>query len=141
MILLDTDHVTILRYADSPRCLALQERLQVAQDEVIGTTAVTLEEQMRGWLAEIAKQRDFSEQVSGYAKLVAMTRFFGDWIIQPFDERAAEKCAELRKERIRIGTPDLKIASIALVNGALLLSANLSDFHKVPGLRIENWLE
>ena len=36
---------------------------------------------------------------------------------------------------------DLKIAAIALVNDALLLSGNLRDFRQVPGLRVENWLE
>jgi tRNA(fMet)-specific endonuclease VapC len=36
---------------------------------------------------------------------------------------------------------DLKIAAIALVNQALLLSANLRDFEKVPQLRVENWLD
>jgi tRNA(fMet)-specific endonuclease VapC len=40
-----------------------------------------------------------------------------------------------------IGTHDLKIAPIALVNDATLLSANLRDFEQVPGLRVENWLE
>ena len=35
---------------------------------------------------------------------------------------------------------DLKIACIALVHNALLLSANLRDFQQVPGLRVENWL-
>jgi predicted nucleic acid-binding protein len=34
----------------------------------------------------------------------------------------------------------LKIGSIALEAGALLLSANLRDFENVPGLRVENWL-
>lgn len=47
----------------------------------------------------------------------------------------------LRKKRVRIDTQDLKIASIALVHDALLLTANLRDFQKVPGLRVENWLE
>jgi len=46
----------------------------------------------------------------------------------------------LRKERVRIGTLDLKISAIALVKGARLLSANLSDFEHVPGLHVENWL-
>lgn len=35
---------------------------------------------------------------------------------------------------------DLKIAAIALMNDALLLTANMVDFKQVPGLRVENWL-
>lgn len=41
--------------------------------------------------------------------------------------------------RPRIGTMDLKIAAIALANDATLLSRNLRDFGKVPGLRVEDW--
>ena len=36
---------------------------------------------------------------------------------------------------------DLKIASIALVNAALLVTANLRDYSLVPELRCENWLQ
>jgi tRNA(fMet)-specific endonuclease VapC len=35
---------------------------------------------------------------------------------------------------------DLKIAAIALVHDALLLSANLRDFQQVPNLHIANWI-
>jgi predicted nucleic acid-binding protein len=41
---------------------------------------------------------------------------------------------------VRIGSMDLKIACIGLVHDALVLSGNLQDFQKVPGLRVENWL-
>jgi predicted nucleic acid-binding protein len=34
---------------------------------------------------------------------------------------------------------DLRIASIALVEGATVLTANASDFEKVPGLTIDDW--
>jgi tRNA(fMet)-specific endonuclease VapC len=64
-----------------------------------------------------------------------------DWEIVPFDERAADQFADLRRRRIRIGTMDLKIASIALVNAALLVTANLRDYSLVPNLRCENWLQ
>ena len=37
-------------------------------------------------------------------------------------------------------TMDLKIAAIALVNDATLLTANKRDFEQVEGLRFENWL-
>jgi predicted nucleic acid-binding protein len=33
------------------------------------------------------------------------------------------------------------LAAIALVQGALLLSANLRDFRQVPGLNVESWLD
>jgi tRNA(fMet)-specific endonuclease VapC len=34
---------------------------------------------------------------------------------------------------------DLKIAATAIANNATLLSRNLKDFNKVPGLKVENW--
>ena len=34
---------------------------------------------------------------------------------------------------------DLRIASIALTHDALIITRNLSDFNKVPGLRCEDW--
>ena len=58
-----------------------------------------------------------------------------------FQESAAGRFDELRRQRVRIGTMDLKIAAIALANDALLLTANWRDFAKVPGLRVENWLD
>ena len=42
--------------------------------------------------------------------------------------------------RIRIGTQDLKIASVAIVRQALLLTSNLRDFQQVPGLALADWL-
>lgn len=69
-----------------------------------------------------------------------MMEFYRRWTVVPFDTSAADQLVHLKKSRIRIGTQDLKIASVALVHRALLLSANLRDFEKVPGLRVENWL-
>jgi tRNA(fMet)-specific endonuclease VapC len=40
---------------------------------------------------------------------------------------------------IRIGTQDLKIASIALANRATLLTRNYRDFVQVPDLIIDDW--
>jgi len=50
--------------------------------------------------------------------------------ILPFDEAAARQFDDLRRQKLRIGSRDLKIAATALVNHALLLSANRSDFRK-----------
>jgi tRNA(fMet)-specific endonuclease VapC len=57
------------------------------------------------------------------------------------DSSAAERFDALRIPRLHLGTMDLKIAATALVNDALVLSANRRDFERVPGLRVENWLD
>lgn len=44
----------------------------------------------------------------------------------------------LLRKTIRLKTPDAIIASTARVNNFTLLSRNLSDFGKVPGLKTEN---
>jgi tRNA(fMet)-specific endonuclease VapC len=71
---------------------------------------------------------------------VGLFRFFADWRILPFDNLAADMFRSLRAQSVRIGSMDLKIASIVLVHDATLLSNNLRDFKKVPGLRVEDWL-
>jgi tRNA(fMet)-specific endonuclease VapC len=140
MILLDTDHLTILKYAESPRAEALNARLDQCADREIATTILSVEEQWRGWFAVIARHRDVRRQVKPYTQLVELHKFLNKWTILPFDEPAADRFEQLRSSGVRVGSMDLKIASIALVHGALVLSANLQDFEPVPGLRVENWL-
>jgi tRNA(fMet)-specific endonuclease VapC len=140
MIVLDSDHVTVLRYPENEKHATLQHRMETTEGETFAISIVSVEEQMRGWLALIRRFRKASQQVAGYQRLQRMFDFFKDWELLPFDLQAADELEGLRKQRIRIGSQDLKIAAIALTNDALLLSANLRDFQKVPGLRVENWL-
>jgi tRNA(fMet)-specific endonuclease VapC len=142
VILLDTDHVTYLKYPESERGGRFIRRLEaVPKSEVIGVAIVTVEERMRGWLAAIAKERTAMRQVVGYRELARLFQFYQEFEIVPFDEAAARQFDELRAQRLRLGTMDLKIAAIALAQNALLLSANLRDFERVPGLRVETWLD
>jgi tRNA(fMet)-specific endonuclease VapC len=140
VILLDTDHLTVLRYADDPRCHVLTKKLTVNSDRRVATTVVTLEEQLRGWLAAISRHRDIRRQIPAYNRLAELIEFFQEWEIVGFDEAAAHVFEELRRKRVRIGSQDMKIASIALSRRACLLSANVRDFRLVPELRVENWL-
>lgn len=61
----------------------------------------------------------------------------------PFDDAAAEQCGAIRamleKEGRPIGPYDLQIAAIALSANQCLVTRNVSEFSRVPGLRIENW--
>ena len=140
MILLDTDHLTVLRYPENPQCAVLAERIEATSQEVFAATIVSVEEQTRGLLALLHRTHDIDKQVPVYERFGKLFEFFSRWRIIPFDLRAATEFKRLRQRRIRIGTMDLKIASIARVYGASLLSANLRDFRQVPGLQVESWL-
>jgi tRNA(fMet)-specific endonuclease VapC len=72
--------------------------------------------------------------------LITLFSFFSRWRIVEFDRPAADEFQQLRHQKIRIGTMDLKIASVALVHDALVLTANSRDFQHVPNLRLDNWL-
>jgi len=63
----------------------------------------------------------------------------------PFDDKAAEAYgplrAELERQGRRLDGSDLRIAAIALSRDLILVTGNVRHFERVPGLRIENWLE
>jgi tRNA(fMet)-specific endonuclease VapC len=139
MLVLDTDHLVELDVG-SAQGASLKSRLEDAGEEV-AATIISAEEQLRGWLAQIHRQRDPHEQIEPYRRLMRRMDFFAQWNVLPWDTPSADKLIELRRQRIRIGTMDLKIASIVLVHGATLLSRNLRDFRQVPALRVEDWLQ
>jgi tRNA(fMet)-specific endonuclease VapC len=95
MLILDTDHVSVLQHEGSEAALRLMARLTDAADDV-ATTSVTAEEQMRGWLAVINKQKAGRAQVPYYERLARLLTFYTKWTVFPFDPPAAQKFDELR---------------------------------------------
>lgn len=65
--------------------------------------------------------------------------------VRPFDTPADHEYAKLRLHLERVGTPigpnDMLIAAHALAAESILVTANASEFVRVPGLVVENWLE
>ena len=63
--------------------------------------------------------------------------------ILPFDNRAADRAARLRfdleKMGRKIGPLDTLIAGTVLASGAILITHNVREFSKVPGLQVEDW--
>ena len=61
----------------------------------------------------------------------------------PFGEKAAKIYGEIRaileQKGDIIGNNDLLIASIALAEGCVLVTNNVKEYRRVPGLVIEDW--
>ena len=113
MILLDTDHLSVFTDERDARHSRLNERMEAATD-AIACSIVSVEEVLRGWLAVIHRLRDVHQQLPAYARLGQFFDVLANWEIVAFDQHAADQFTALRQQGVRIGTMDLKIASIAL---------------------------
>jgi tRNA(fMet)-specific endonuclease VapC len=139
MVVLDTDHLSLLEREDSPAGQHLRARLSALNHALRATTIITYEEQTRGWMAYMARAKSVAQEIEAYARLKRHLRNYRNILVLDFDERAAVEYQQLRRSRIRIGAMDLKIAAIVLAHDATLLTMNLSDFRKVPGLKVADW--
>jgi tRNA(fMet)-specific endonuclease VapC len=138
--ILDTDLFTLSEIPDSPEYLRLRARVaQLPEEDEVATTIITYEEQTRGWLAYAAKARTSEHQVKAYAHLKQHLLAYLRIEVWDYDVRAAQEFERLRGMKLGVGTLDLKIAAIVVARNAVLLSRNLRDFRRVPGLSVEDW--
>jgi tRNA(fMet)-specific endonuclease VapC len=137
MYLLDTDHLSLIQRGSATGQEIL--RRLTAGTVPFGTTVVTYEEQSRGWLEYLGRAKNLDEQVAAYQFLRRHAVNYRVIDIVEFGTDAAQVFQRLRKTYRRLGTMDLKIASIALACRATLLTRNQSDFGQVVGLNVEDW--
>ena len=138
MFVLDTDHLSEL-VKQSPSGARLAKLLETC-DETVVTSIISFEEMLRGWLAKIHSDSIPRNQIGAYQKLSDILDSFQDWAVLGWDQESVNVFDELVSHRLGVKTMDLKIASITIRQEATLLSRNLKDFGRVPGLNVEDWL-
>lgn len=96
-------------------------------------SSVTLMELIYGAEKSAAPERNLAV-VEGFAARLE---------VLPYDAGAAAHTGQLRAELAKAGTPigpyDQMIAGHARSLGLILVSNNLREFERVPGLRLEDW--
>ncbi|MFN8512285.1 MAG: type II toxin-antitoxin system VapC family toxin [Thermomicrobiales bacterium] len=115
---------------------AVVARFASITPESIATTIITVEEQFQGRLARVGRQPDLAGLIQ---RLRATQAYFCMISILPFDSDAAAQYRDLQARRLRTGTNDLRIAAIALVRRAILVTSNRRDFERIEELRWEDW--
>ena len=133
MYCFDTDVISALIGRNPPT--APIRRLAGVPVEEQHSTAITAGELLYGALRRGSEQ--LQEAVEAFLTS-AIT-------ILPFDTAASAEYARVRTELEcagrRLADPDLRIASIALAHDLTLVTGNVRHFRRVPGLRVENWLD
>ncbi|NCT67443.1 MAG: type II toxin-antitoxin system VapC family toxin [Rhodanobacteraceae bacterium] len=128
--LLDTNIVSaVVKAPDGP----LARRLAELPREAFGISLVVAAELRYGVL------RKGSTTLARQLEAV-----LGGIDIVPLEEPVDHHYGEIRNALARIGQPigqnDLFIAAHARALGVVLVTANVREFARVPGLKVENWL-
>ena len=132
MYLLDTDILSnLMKREPSPNLEAKMASVSAAAQFA---SSITLGELIYG-----AKKKGSSRLMQEVEDRVA-----SHLPVLPFDAEAARRYGAVRAELENRGTPigdaDIRIASIALVRGLIVVTGNTRHFERVPDLPVENWL-
>lgn len=135
LYILDTDCLTLFQH----QYPSVVQRVRVTSSQDLAVTIVSLEEQMYGRLNAIRRAKLPEKLVSAYSKLKYTWYFFTTINLLDFTPASHACYADLVRQKIRIGTQDLRIAAIALSVNGIIVTRNQRDFGKVPGLIWEDW--
>ncbi len=131
--LLDTNAVIAL-LKNEPAIFRKRLRRAVSKGAAIAISSIVLYELWYG-VARSARRRENAERLRTFLS--------GGIEVTRFDENDARTAGDLRATLEAAGTPvgpyDLLIAAQALRTGAILVTANVTEFTRVPGLQWQDW--
>jgi tRNA(fMet)-specific endonuclease VapC len=105
----------------------------------IFTTVITVEEQIDGWYSKLRQANSPAQIQSAYRRLAETIQYFNDIVILNYTVSAISRFQGLFRQKLNVGRQDLRIASIALENRGTVVTCNIGDFKRVPGLLVEDW--
>lgn len=131
MLILDSNTISYYFRGD-PQVVP---RLQALSPGDIGVPAI-VEYELRYGLLRMPPE-------AANPRLAALAALLRPMQVLPFDSECAAHAARLRVELEALGTPigphDTLIAATALRHQATLVTRNVSEFSRVPGLLCVNW--
>ncbi len=141
MLLLDTDHLTVIQRKEEPAVQNFFSRMSRFEETELSVSIVPIHEQFLGWHAAIntLRKNEVAALIRHYRKMADLISSCHHLEIIPFDEAAGQTFQQLLAQGIRIGLMDLRIAAIAVSRDMTLLTRNPKDFGCIPGLRVEDW--
>ncbi len=130
--LLDTN---ICIYLIKRKPIHILDRFRAEKPGDIGISVITVAELQYG---VVKSQRPQQNQESLDAFLMPL-------VVMNFDDAAAHIAGHIRAALEKQGTPigayDLLIGAHALALETTLITNNVREFQRIPGLRLENWAE
>lgn len=138
--LLDTDHITFLQQQDGREWAVIVGHITTVGQRNVWLSVLSFHEQVIGIHSELNKARKPSDLPRWYRRMNELFDLYSKSNLLSFDDDAAATLEVLRKvPKLRLDPMDLRIAAIALSRNLTLVTRNLSDFARVPNLKVEDW--
>jgi tRNA(fMet)-specific endonuclease VapC len=134
LYIFDTDHLSLY----GRNLPAIVDRCQQNQVTLV-TTIVNVEEQLRGRLGQLADAKDEEKRGLSHRWLAETVQLLSMFQVLPYDDRAQSFFKTFKAQRVKVGPQDLRIGSIALAQGGVVVTRNRRDFEQIPGLIVEDW--
>lgn len=111
--LLDTDHISFLQRRTGSEFANLTARIAQHSPADFALSVVSFHEQVLGAHTFINRAQTKADVIRGYRLLLETLQGFSTAPVLPFDAGAIAIFDELRAQKIRVSTMDLRIAAIA----------------------------
>jgi tRNA(fMet)-specific endonuclease VapC len=133
--ILDTDHISLLQRGHP----AVEQCIRSININDIAITIISVEEQLYGRLNCIRRAKSPDTLKTAYQGLYETLDDFKAANVLEFNTTAIALYQEFVRQKIRVGTQDLRIAAIVLSVNGVLVTRNQRDFAKIPNLVLEDW--
>src|SRR6266699_249242 len=120
LFVLDTDSLTLFQEGHPAVC----GQFLLQPPDTVAITVLSVEEQLSGWYTQVRQAKRPERLAWAYRRLAESISFLARLQILTYDENAMRRFEELRKQKIKIGRTDLRIASTVLESGATLVTEN-----------------
>jgi tRNA(fMet)-specific endonuclease VapC len=135
LYVLDTDTLSLFGRGHP----SVSAKVRTCQPGEVSITVITVEEQLAGWYTLLRRARQPADVARAYQRLADSVSLLAALPILTYPEPSIARFEHLASLRLNVANPDLRIAAIALENGATVVTRNLRDFQRVPGLTVEDW--
>jgi tRNA(fMet)-specific endonuclease VapC len=135
LFLLDTDAISLDQMGHS----ALIQNILRHLSNQLAISVITVEEQLVGWQRALRQARDDTRRAEVYRRMARTVESLSGWTVLPFSVTAMSRHADLVRQRLNVGSNDLKIAATGLEYNATVVTRNTRDFRRVSGLLCGDW--
>ena len=135
LYLLDTNIFSLYLRRDP----IVTSRLNAMRLEDVAVSIITVEEVLTGWFTRIHRAKSRADIAYCYQQASVAVAALAQVRIIAYTEMAIVRYEMLKAMKLNVSGNDLRIAAIALEFDGIVVTQNVRDFERIPGLIIEDW--